>query len=121
MSGYFFASAIAAELMAPSHPWSAAGPEKPMTMVSPVASLSALFVGPVSVGPPVVQPVSSAATARVAPPAMSIRCDSLRVASMYFLLVDVNCSFSIANEEVASASLDGLAEAQGAFCITGPH
>ncbi len=35
MSGYLAASAMAAELMAPSQPWSAAGPEKPIVMVSP--------------------------------------------------------------------------------------
>ena len=36
---YFAASAMAAELMAPIQPWSAAGAEKPMTTFSPGASL----------------------------------------------------------------------------------
>ena len=39
-SVYFLASALAALLIAPSQPWSAAGPEKPMTTLSPGASLS---------------------------------------------------------------------------------
>ena len=40
MSEYFPASALAALLIAPSQPWSAAGPENPMTTLSPGASLS---------------------------------------------------------------------------------
>ena len=90
MSGYFAASAIAAELMAPSQPWSAAGPEKPMVMVSPVASLPSTVGAsselPESSGVPEVQPVSRAATASDAPAVMSSFLLIRRVASMYFLL-----------------------------------
>jgi hypothetical protein len=90
MSGYFAASAIAAELMAPSQPWSAAGPENPMTMVSPSSLFSALLVGPASVVPvvPVVQPASRPATTNEVPTATSALRRDERVPSMWFLQVN---------------------------------
>ena len=81
MSSYFSASALAEELMAASQPWSACGPEKPMTTVSPAASLSLAgrwcrLLGELSAvgsGSLLVQPTSTAVVASSAPLAMRIR------------------------------------------------
>ena len=66
MSGYLPASALAALLIAPSQPWSAAGPEKPMTTFLPAASLSlaargAVLAALLVVGLVAVQPVADEA------------------------------------------------------------
>src|SRR4051794_38602965 len=79
MSGYFFASASAAELMAPSQPWSAAGPEKPIVIFSPVAWLPSdvacdgSVVAVVSPVVSVVHPVMRPATAIVPTAAKTMR------------------------------------------------
>ena len=83
MSGYFAASAMAAELMAPSQPWSAAGPEKPMVIgLAGLVVVGVVGRAVVPPPPPAVQPASRPAIAS-APAATSRR---LRVASMCFLL-----------------------------------
>src|SRR5690606_10864954 len=85
MSGYLPASARAAELMAPSQPWSAAGPGKPMPTRSPAASLSVLLVGCVDVpASPAVQPVMRPVSASAAPAAMAT-CRPLPEARIAFL------------------------------------
>ena len=73
MSLYFLASSWAELLTAASQPWSAAGPEKPMTTFSPGASLSleALAVAcwveaaGVVAGSLLVQPAATRAALRV--------------------------------------------------------
>ena len=83
-SGKLSAASIAPELMAPSQPWSAAGPEKPMMTVSPVASFSSDVV-PWSTtssspsGEPAVQPASSATAVSAAMPAPIARMRAVRV------------------------------------------
>jgi hypothetical protein len=95
-SSYFSASLIAAELMAPSHPWSAAGPEKPIVMVPsdapPPLSLDELFSGAEVSGvvDPDVQAVMSERAATAAPVVRTSLPMICRVLRIVFLL-ELDC------------------------------
>ncbi len=89
-SGKLAAAARAPELMAPSQPWSAAGPEKPIVTVSPVAAFSSVVVpwstmfSASSFEP--VQPASRVTDASTATPVRTRRERDFSCERMYFLL-----------------------------------